>query len=244
MAGMAASIPALAMSLARQWIVPLAALTAACAVVAATIAGAIGVGDALQEGLRTLALERLGGIVATVVGEDLFRADLAREAQTRADLAHEAQTRADLAHEAQSRADLAPDPAPAAGVIPAIVLEVAFDAPAAGGRDARSARGTLLACDDPAALRFEGALPAVSGDEVALNEVLARDLGVTVGDTVVLRIAQRSDVPADSPLGRRTIASLGRRLRVAAVLPPRGMGRFSLRPAQVTGDGAGGAPSR
>jgi hypothetical protein len=245
MAGMAASIPALAMSLARQWIVPLAALTAACAVVAATIAGAIGVGDALQEGLRTLALERLGGIVATVVGEDLFRADLAREAQTRADLAreaqtradlaHEAQTRADLAHEAQSRADLAPDPAPAAGVIPAIVLEVAFDAPAAGGRDARSARGTLLACDDPAALRFEGALPAVSGDEVALNEVLARDLGVTVGDTVVLRIAQRSDVPADSPLGRRTIASLGRRLRVAAVLPPRGMGRFSLRPAQVTG---------
>ena len=64
--GAAGSIPALAWSLARQWFVQLAALTAACAVVAATIAGAIGVGDALQGGLRALALERLGGIVATV----------------------------------------------------------------------------------------------------------------------------------------------------------------------------------
>ena len=214
--GAARSIPALAWSLARQWVFQLAALTAACAVVAATIAGALGVGDALQGGLRSLALERLGGIVATVVGDDFVRAELARE---------------------MSRAELAPAGASGAGsvVVPALVLEVAFDAPGGPGREPRSARATLLACDDSAPLRFDPQAPAVGRDEVALNEVLARDLGIAVGETVVLRIAKRSDVPADSPLGRRTMESLGRRLRVTALLPPRGLGRFSLRPAQVTG---------
>ena len=131
--GAAASIPALAWSLARQWFVQLAALTAACAVVAATIAGAIGVGDALQGGLRALALERLGGIVATVVADDFVRADLARDFK-----------RADLAREGDRGAGPA--------VIPAIVLEVALDAPGSTGRDARSARATLLACDQAAVL--------------------------------------------------------------------------------------------
>lgn len=205
--GAAASIPALAWSLARQWFVQLVALTAACAVVAATIAGALGVGDALQGGLRALALERLGGIAATVVADDFVRADLAREV---------------------ARAGGPP-------VVPAIVLEVALDAPASTGRDARSARATLLACDQAAALGFDRQAPAVGHDEVAINEVLARNLGVSTGETIVLRIAKRSEVPADSPLGRRTMESLGRRLRVVAVLPPRGIGRFSLRPAQVTG---------
>ena len=214
--GAAGSIPALAWSLARQWMVQLAALTAACAVVAATIAGALGVGDALQGGLRALALERLGGIVATVVADDFVRADLARDFK-----------RADLAREG----DRAAGPA----VIPAIVLEVALDAPGSTGRDARSARATLLSCDQAAALGFDPEAPAVGRDEVAINEVLARNLGVSTGETVVLRIAKRSDVPADSPLGRRTMESLGRRLRVVAVLPARGIGRFSLRPAQVTG---------
>jgi hypothetical protein len=205
--GVVGSIPALAWALARQWFFQLAALTAACAVVAATIAGALGVGDALQGGLRSLALDRLGGIVATLVADDFVRADLARE----------------VAGEG------------GAEVVPAIVLEVAFDAPASTGRDARSARATLLACDQAATLGFDPAPPAVGRDEVAINEVLARNLGVSIGETIVLRIAKRSDVPADSPLGRRTMESLGRRLRVVAVLPARGIGRFSLRPAQVTG---------
>ena len=214
--GAAGSIPALAWSLARQWFFQLAALTAACAVVAATIAGALGVGDALQGGLRALALERLGGIVATVVADDFVRADLARDFK-----------RADLAREGNRGAGPA--------LIPAIVLEVALDAPASSGRDPRSARATLLACDQPAAIGFDPEAPAVGRDEVAINEVLARNLGVSIGETIVLRIAKRSEVPADSPLGRRTMESLGRRLRVVAVLPPRGIGRFLLRPAQVTG---------
>jgi len=232
--GAAHSIPALAWSLARQWFLQLAALTAACAVVAATIAGALGVGDALQGGLRALALERLGGITATIVADDYVRAGLAREV-SEAGLARDVARAASARDDAPRRPPSGTTALPPATVVPAIVLEVALDAPATAGRDPRSSRATLLACDAAAALRFDPAPPAVGRDEVAINDVVARNLGVSIGDTIVLRIAKRSDVPADSPLGRRTMESLGRRLRVVAILPPRGIGRFSLRPAQVTG---------
>ncbi|MFM7250015.1 MAG: FtsX-like permease family protein [Planctomycetaceae bacterium] len=191
---------ALAVRLAATWWRQLLALAAACAVVAATIAGAVGVGDALQTGLRRLALERLGGVTAAVVGDRFFRADLVRSAEGDAPL-----------H-------------------PALVLEVTFEA-AAGGVPARA---TILACDAAADLGFSPAPPPVAGGEVALNAPLAEALGVRAGDTVVVRVPMPSAIPADSPMGRRTPESAGRRLRVAAILPERGIGRFSLRPAQLT----------
>jgi hypothetical protein len=70
---------------------------------------------------------------------------------------------------------------------------------------------------------------------VAINRVLADSLGARPGDAIVLRITKLGDVPADSPLGRRTADSWSRRLRVAEVLPAEGLGDFSLRPTQVTG---------
>ncbi|MFM9025526.1 MAG: hypothetical protein ACKON7_09335, partial [Planctomycetaceae bacterium] len=79
-AGMARrSLPALAAALARAWWPQVAALAAAAAVVAATITGALGVGSALRRGLRELALERLGGIEAAVLTDDVFRTALAAE---------------------------------------------------------------------------------------------------------------------------------------------------------------------
>jgi len=41
-------------------------------------------------------------------------------------------------------------------------------------------------------------------------------------------------VPADNPLGRRSTEAVGRRLRVAAVLPARGFGLFALAPSIAT----------
>ena len=197
------SLPALVWRLLRAWSGQLLALLAACGVVAATIAGALGVGDSLQNGLRGLALDRLGGITSTVLSDDFFRADMVRGA--------------------------------AAGLVPAIVLEVTIEAAASREADPRLSRATLLACDQAGELGFEPGPPTVGPDEVAINDVLANNLGVAPGDMVVLRITKRSDVPSDSPLGRRIPESIGRRLRVASILPPRGIGRFSLRPAQVTG---------
>lgn len=71
------TLPAVAAALAQAWWPQVAALAAAAAVVAATITGALGVGSALRRGLRDLALERLGGVAAAVVTDDVFRADLA-----------------------------------------------------------------------------------------------------------------------------------------------------------------------
>ncbi|MFM7137157.1 MAG: hypothetical protein ACKO1M_08835, partial [Planctomycetota bacterium] len=74
----------------------------------------------------------------------------------------------------------------------------------------------------------------MAADAVAINLPLATSLGARAGDAVVLRVTKPGEVPADSPLGRRTGESAGRRLKVAAVLPPVGIGQFSLRPTQAT----------
>ena len=152
----ARSLAALAWQFVGQWRGQLLALAVACGVVAATIAGAIGVGDALQNGLRRLALERLGGIDATLVADDFFRAALPHEAVVSG-----------------------------VGVVPAIVLEVVVEA--GNASSPRTARATLLACQDAAALGFEPPAASFAGDQIAINDVLAEALDAQPGDVVVLR---------------------------------------------------------
>ena len=214
------SLVGLTLRLTRQWWPHLVALAAACGIVAATIAGALGVGDALTQGLRRLALARLGGIQAAVLSDGFFRAELADETTGR--LRSQAAT-------ARAANDLM---VPA--IVPAIVMEVSLEA-TAGDRAGRTARATLLACDDLESLGFVPAAAVPAADTVSINGVLADSLGARPGDAIVLRITKLGDVPADSPLGRRTADSWSRRLRVAEVLPAEGLGEFSLRPTQVTG---------
>ena len=202
------SLGGLALTLTRRWWPQLAALAAACAVVATTISGALGVGDLIQGGLRSLALERLGRIDAAVLGDGFFRRDLALE----------------LARSVRDQ------PRPPQ-FTPAIVMPATV---ASAVRASAVSRATLLACDDPAALGFEPAPPPLAEGTVLVNAQLAAAIGVAEADTLVLRLPRRSRVPADSPLGRRTGDSLSRRLRVLAVLPDAGIGRFSVRPAQAT----------
>lgn len=212
MSGPAArSIAGLAVRCARAWWPQVAALAAANGIVAATIAGALGVGDALGRGLSDVARARLGRIEAAVVAADFFRAHLA----------------------ADTAACLAAAGAGTVAAVPAIVLEITVEVPAGttGGRAA--ARATLLACDDPAALGYASA-PPMAGEEALINGPLAEVLGVGAGDPVVLRLAVRSAVPVDSPLGRRLGDSMSRRMTVSAVVPRGGIGEFSLRPTQVT----------
>jgi ABC-type lipoprotein release transport system permease subunit len=65
-----------------------------------------------------------------------------------------------------------------------------------------------------------------------LNQPLADQLHATVGDEVLLRLPQASDVPADSPLGRKTETSHSRRFTVSEIIPAEGLGRFGVRPTQ------------
>lgn len=199
------SLGGLALILARQWWPQVAALAAACAVVAMTITGGLAVGSSLERGLRALALERIGGIDAAVLGESFFSTHIVDDLVT-------------------ASADSGPQQ-----VVPAIILPVTISS----GRDGAVA-ATLLACDDPAALGFDPAPPSLAPDTILVNTPLAESLGLAAGDAVVVRFPRQSTVPADSPLGRRTGASDGRRLSVAAILPDRGLGRFSLRPEQST----------
>ncbi len=207
MSGPVRSLAGLAYGLATRWWPQLLALAAACAVVATTIAGALGVGDVIQAGLHRLAVGRLGRIDAALLGDGFFRRSLADE----------------LA--AAGAVEL-----PRLTCTPALVLPVTL---AATTPDAGTARATLLACDDPAGLGFEPPPPPLEEATVLVNRRLASALRVVAGDTVVLRLPKRSAVPADSPLGRRVPESVGRRLRVAAVVADDGLGRFSLRPVQA-----------
>jgi len=205
-----ASVAGLAIRLVRHWWRQLAALAAACGVVAATISGALGVGAAVEQGLLRLAISRLGRIDAAVVGEDFFREALAGE----------------LAAGGK--------PGDAAALVPAIVIEAVVETAADGRGPSRSTRAVVLACDDVPTLGFPGPAPTLSADTVAANASLAAVLGVQAGSPLVLRIAERSAAPADSPLGRREIRSTGRRVAVSMVLPEEGLGQFALEPAQAT----------
>ena len=215
----------LAFRLVWEWWPHVVVLAVACGVVAATITGAIGVGDAMQAGLRRLAIGRLGQIDSAVLGDDFFRETLARE---------------------MVAADALPiDPRsglhsiPPATLVPAIVLEVTIDVAKGGLAPQQSGRATLLACNELDSLGYapleSHAAPTDQDQTVAMNAVLAESLGVRVGDAIVLRIPKRSAVPSDSPLGRRTPDSTGKRLLVSQILPREGLGQFALRPTQVTG---------
>lgn len=204
MSGPVRSLPGLALALARAWWRELAALAASAAVLATTIGGGLGVGDAIDRGLRRLAAARLGRIEAAVMADRMVR-----------------RTFADDVAEAGA--------GPGLGV-PACVLPVTLATRAGGAVPA-----TLLATDDPAALGFTPAPPALSPGAMFVNARLAADAGLAAGDAVVVRLPKRSAVPADIPLGRRDTDTLGRRMPVAAVIPDDGLGGFSLRPAQVTG---------
>ena len=67
---------------------------------------------------------------------------------------------------------------------------------------------------------------------MVLNEPLARQLGVGAGDEVMLRLPRQGAIPAESPLGRKTETVAAERVRVQAVIPAEGPGRFDLRPNQ------------
>ncbi len=72
-------------------------------------------------------------------------------------------------------------------------------------------------------------------NSVVLNQSAADELRVDVGDEVTLRLPVEGAVPADSPLGKREIQSEGLpRMEVAAIVPDRGLGRFSLMASQST----------
>jgi putative ABC transport system permease protein len=76
---------------------------------------------------------------------------------------------------------------------------------------------------------FQG-VPSSSG--VAVSSALARELGASVGDALLLRVEKPSAIPLESLHSRKEDTGRTIRLSAGAVLDAKSLGEFSLRPTQ------------
>ncbi len=190
----------------------------------AVLTGALVVGDSMRGSLRHLALDRLQGIDDALIVPRFFRVKLAGEVAK----------------------DYYGSAAPNSKItaVPAILLQATLARSGSTDSDRRIAgRVTVLGVGPEFWNAFAAVGPQLSkplGDsEIAINSTLADKLDAHVGDEVILRLPRPSDIPADSALGRKkeTVRSLPA-LRVAEILPTKGLGRFGLYPTQQLPDNA------
>lgn len=172
-------------------------LAVAVAVAVAVLTGSLLLGASMRASLRTLAVDRLGHVDQALFADSFFREKLV-------------------------------DDIPRAVAL--IVLNGSMVHAESG---ARAPRLHVIGCRggfwrlDPAHPSLAFNARGLAGDEVLLNEALARKLHAAVGDEVLLRVAQPSAVSMDSWLGRREQNVVTLRLRVVRILPLAGLGQFS-----------------
>lgn len=194
-------------SLTYYWRTHLA-VAGGAAVATAVLTGALLVGDSVRGSLRDLTLDRLGGIEAALVGERLFREELA----------------ADLEGEA-----------PEAAAATVLILRGSAVAPASG---ARASGVTLYGVDGRLPALYGDGAPQLDFTRRAggifppawINEALAGELGVEAGDELLVSFERRGDVSRETLVGRSEGAAAVETLRLtlAGTLPDRGLGGFTL----------------
>lgn len=98
----------------------------------------------------------------------------------------------------------------------------------------RADRVTILGATEFAKLGgLDSLAHTIERGQIVLNEPLAQTLHAQPGDEIIVRLPVPSEVPRDSPLGRKTETTSSVRLTVKGVIPAAGLGRFSLHPNQV-----------
>jgi putative ABC transport system permease protein len=177
------------------------------AVGAAVLTGALLVGDSLRGSLRALALDQLGWVDEALVTPRFFRAELAKEL-------------------------------PAEHIAPAILLQGSASLAGSESRPIRRAgKVTILGVDarfwgheDPPAGRT---LWPSEDNGVVLNASLAEALAANTGDTVTLHVQKADSIPRETLLGKRKSQETTKplTLTVRAIVPDRGVGRFTLKPS-------------
>ncbi|MCH8924443.1 MAG: hypothetical protein IIA67_15000, partial [Planctomycetes bacterium] len=179
----------------------------------AVLTGALLVGSSVRESLRGLTLERLGKIDEVLLAPRFFRAELASELAATDGFKEKY-----------------------ASAIPAILLRGSVERrdPDDPQNISRARRVNVIGCDERFWNFGAGRPDQIPGlGEIVLNRPLADELHANVGDAVSLRIPQIANIPADSPLGRKTgtVRSLAQ-LKVVAIIEAEGLGRFGLHPNQ------------
>ncbi|MCH9003254.1 MAG: ABC transporter permease, partial [Planctomycetes bacterium] len=179
-------------------------------VATATLTGALLVGDSMRGSLLDRAVEPLGRIDYALHGHRFVTQSLVEAVNE------------DEAFRAKFTA-----------AVPAIIVAGGASNPQTG---ARSDRITILGTDDrfwSLANRQTLVTQRMPTDRaVVLNQPLADQLGVQVGDDVVLRMGKAGAVSTETLLGRRDDTQATLRLKVAQVIPAEGLGAFSLNPRQ------------
>ena len=194
-------------SLAYHWRMH-AAVGLGVAAGTAVLTGALLVGDSMRGSLRHLTLDRLGRIDQALLADRFFRGQLATEMAARPGFPEQS------------------------AAVPAILLQVSMES-AAGEPAARANRVQLVGCDARFWQLGAGGPSQLPHDrQIVLNQPLAHELGVKVGDAVVVRLPRPGSIPADTPLGRKSETVRSQRLTVSEIIPAEGLGRFSLRPGQ------------
>ncbi|MBA61631.1 MAG: ABC transporter permease [Planctomycetaceae bacterium] len=195
-------------------------LTVALGVAAATavLTGALLIGDSMRGSLKSLTLGRLGLIDEILVTPHFFRQELVDELETSEAFQQELYQQATAAIifpqgtlESSTQKSKTPN------------INVASNILVLGVNEQFWSFGQTQ--------RKQSIQPAE--DEIVLNQPLAEELQVTVGDTVTLRLPEDKQVDADSPLGNQDdrIRSIPR-LTVSKIIPAKDLGRFSLSSSQ------------
>ncbi len=169
----------------------------------AVLTGALLVGDSLRGSLKALTLDQLGWVEEAMLPGRFFRADLARE----------------IAAEGGARC------------VPVLMMQGS-----AIHSSERAGKVTVLGVD--ASFWPQEQIPESSAfwesaaAEVVLNHALATALGVKVGDTVEVNLQKPDKAPRETLLGERKVGEVSEAisLKVRAIVPDEGMGRFSLKP--------------
>jgi putative ABC transport system permease protein len=185
-----------------------AAVAAGVAVTTAVITGALLVGDSMRGSLRDLAVGSLGRIDEVLIAEHPFRESglLADDVQ--------------------------------ASAAPLLLTQGSALFRADDGEVRRAAQLQVLGVNDQFWKLAETPMmpPVERGNQVALTADVAGELGVEVGDAILLRLPTVESIPADSTLGEKEETAATRRLTVKAILDvddAASLARFSLRPSQV-----------
>ena len=179
------------------------------------LTGALLVGDSIRGSLRQMTLDRLGRVDHVLSGPRFVRQQLVADIEA-------------LPRFRERFDTLAP-----AIILAATVQKTPSGADAASGAGARAGGVQLYGLTTAGWGLIDPTQPAPADDQLTLNDRLARQLGVAVGDPVTVQIELPSDIPRDTLLGKKDGNFVEWQARVGAILPAEsGPGRFGLVPNQ------------
>lgn len=187
---------------------PNLAVIASIAVATAVIIGALLVGDSVRGSLRYQALDRLGKIDGLMLTRGFVTSDSI------------------VAWETNSRKQIPQAAFHSFLLFASSTVEITVDS-----NVRRSSNIIALGVEEDFWKLSSTAPQKMPGpDEIVINEELARELKLSVGDEITLRIPTEQAVPADSPLGHRDGQTIGLpRLKIVEIVPAKGLGRFDIR---------------